>query len=129
MQKKLQKNNLPTAHGQIFTSKVKALKFGNKIGFPLVVKPYNASLSHHAICQIISEKELLNAIKIAKQYTPAFIVEKYISGSLFRASVVGKSHVFICQKDRANIIGDGYSTIEELINLKNSRINRGELIK
>ena len=96
--KLLQENNLPTAHGQLFTNTAKALKFGNKIGFPLVVKPYNGSLSHHVTCQIISEKELLNAIKIAKQYTPAFIVEKHINGGLFRASVVGKSHLFVCQK-------------------------------
>lgn len=122
----LQENHLPTAHGQLFTSTAKALKFGNEIGFPLVVKPCNGSLSHHVTCQITSEKELLNGIKIAKQYTPTFIVEKYIDGSLFRASVVGKSHVFVCQKDRANIIGNGYSTIEELINLKNAQINRGD---
>jgi len=121
----LQKNNLPIARGQLFTNTAKALKFGNEIGFPLVVKPYNASLSHHVTCPITSEKELLNGIKIAKQYTPAFIIEKYINGSLFRASVVGKSHVFVCQKDRANIVGNGYSRIEELINLKNAQINRG----
>ena len=121
----LQKNNLPTAHGQLFTNITKAVKFGDEIGFPLVVKPYNASLSHHVTCQINTEEELLNAIKIAKKYTPAFIVEKHIEGSLFRASVVGKSHVFVCQKDRANIVGNGYSTIKELIDTKNAQINRG----
>ena len=125
IKKILQKNNIPTVHGRLFTSISRALNFGNTTGFPLVVKPYNGSLSHHVTCPITSERELLNAIKIAKKYTPAFIVEKYINGSLFRASVVGKSYVFVCQKDKANIIGDGCSTIEELINMKNAHVYRG----
>jgi len=69
---------------------------------------------------------LLNAIKISKKYTPAFIVEKYFNGSLFRASVVGKRHVFVCQKERANVVGDGCSTIEKLIKMKNRHANRGD---
>ena len=31
----------------------------------------------------------------------------------------------MCQKDRANIVGNGYSTIKELIDTKNAQINRG----
>lgn len=127
IKKILQKNNIPTAAGQIFTNVTKALNYGKNIGFPLVVKPYNGSLSHHVTCPINSTKQLLNAIKIAKQYTPVFIIEKFINGGLFRASVVGKKHVFVCQKDRANIIGNGYSTIEELIKLKNKNFNRGTI--
>lgn len=92
----------------------------------MVVKPYNGSLSHHVTYPINSEQELLQGINISKQYIPAFIVEKYIEGNLFRASVVGKSQVFVCQKEKANIVGDGSSTIKELIDLKNTHINRGD---
>ena len=126
IKKILEENNMPTASGQLFTNIDKALKFGNTIGFPLVIKPFDASLSNHVTCPITSQSELLKAIKIAKQYTPAFIVEKYITGGLFRASVIGKSHVFVCQKDKANVVGNGHSTIEELIDRKNTDVNRGD---
>lgn len=127
IKKILQKNNIPTIFGRLFTNADEALDFGNTIGFPLVVKPCSGSLSQHVTCPVISEAELINAIKIAKEYTPAFIVEKYIDGKLFRASVVGRSHVFACQKDKANIVGDGHSTIEGLINTKNTHTNRGDV--
>lgn len=121
----LEKNNLPSARGRVFTKQNKAIEYGVDIGFPLVVKPRNGSLSHHACYPIKSKQKLIEAVKIANQYKPAFIVERYISGDLFRASVVGKENIFICKKEKANVVGDGVSTIEELINLKNKNPNRG----
>lgn len=121
----LLKNNLPTVKGQIFLNKSKAFKFGNSIGFPLVVKPSQGSLSHHVTCNINSEKQLWRAIKIAKKYSPAFMVERFIAGDLFRASVIGKKKVFVSKKEKANVVGDGRSTIEKLIDEKNSHAFRG----
>ncbi len=123
----LQKYDIPTPQGELFANAKKALHFGKTIGFPLVVKPVNGSLSHHIICPIDSEEKLLAAVEVAQKYRPDFIVEKYVEGNLFRATVVGKKFVFICQKDKANIIGDGHLTIEKLIKTKNNNINRGDI--
>ncbi len=123
--KLLKEHGIPVSSGQVFTDTKKALRFGQTLGFPLVVKPSKASLSHHVTCLINSDAELSAAIQIARKYRPAFIVEKYIHGNLFRATVIDKNVVFICQKDKANIQGNGYSTIEELIKTKNNHINRG----
>lgn len=123
--KLLQKNNIPIAHGELFTNIASAKSYGLDIGFPLVVKPFNGSLSHHVICPITSEEGLVNAIRIAKKYTPAFIVERYVAGNMFRVSVVDKKYVFVCEKDKANVVGDGHATIAELIRLKNAHSYRG----
>jgi cyanophycin synthetase len=122
----LEKNDLPIAKGDCFTSKSKALDFGSELGFPLVVKPFDGSLSHHVTCPINSVEQLEKAIDVAKIYTPAFIVEKYIEGKLFRASVIGRKHLFVCQKDIANVVGDGQATIQALINQKNADVKRGD---
>ena len=116
----LQKNFIPTSDGKNFTNKQKAYEFGLKLGFPLVVKPNDGSLSHHITVNIKSPKQLKRAIKIAKIYSPNFIVEKYIKGDLFRVSVVGKKYLFVSKKDKANIVGDGKLNIAKLIDLKNS---------
>ncbi len=63
---------------------------------------------------------------MAKVFRPDFIVEKYISGENFRATVIGRKHVFVCGKDRSNVVGDGQSSIEQLIDAKNSDPDRGE---
>ena len=127
IKKLLQKHNIPVSQGELFTDARKALQFGKTIGFPLVVKPVSGSLSHHVICSIDSEEKLLTAIKIARKYRPDFIVEKHINGNLFRATVVDKKIIFICQKDKANIVGDGRSTIKRLIKIKNSDRSRGDI--
>ena len=91
----------------------KLLRFGQTLGFPLVVKPSKAfSQSHHVTCLINSDVELSAAIQIARKYRPAFIVEKYIHGNLFRATVIDKNVCLYLSKDKANIQGNGYSTIE-----------------
>jgi len=122
----LKKNGVPIAEGRAFSDPRKAFAFGQALGFPLVTKPNAGSLSHHVTCNIRTEDDLRRGIAIAKQYQPVFIVERYVPGSLFRASVIGQTHVFVCQKDPANVVGDWTSTIEELINRKNADPKRGE---
>lgn len=124
----LNKNKEPVAAGKIFTNSQKAYNFGQTIGFPLVVKPNSGSLSHHVTCNITDQQQLKKAIQVAKQYRPDFIVEQYIDGNLYRACVIGQKQVFCCQKDKANVITDGISTIKQLIEQKNNNIKRGQTL-
>lgn len=117
--KLLAKNNIPVATGKLLTSFDDALVFAREIGFPVVVKPNNGSLSNHVTCFIRNEDDLCNAVQIAQEYSPAFIVEQAIEGNVYRATVVGKTAVFVSQRDRANVVGDGVHTIQELLNIKN----------
>ncbi len=126
VKKFLQKKGIPVASGELFTDCKKALEFAKKIGLPVVIKPNTGSLSHHVICPVDSFPALSKAFKIVKSYRPDFIVEKYTAGNLYRISVIGKKYVFVCKKDRANILGNGYANIDQLIQTKNGDINRGE---
>ncbi|OGK19174.1 hypothetical protein A3G67_00220 [Candidatus Roizmanbacteria bacterium RIFCSPLOWO2_12_FULL_40_12] len=121
IKKILQKNNLPVSTGGYFTKLDEAIQFSHLLTYPLIVKPNNGSLSHHVIGPIKNEQELRKAIEIVQLYRPDFIIEEYIVGRLYRATVIGKKHVFICEKDPANIIGNGQSTIAQLISKKNSK--------
>ena len=96
------------------------MEYSRIIGFPIVIKPNNGSLSQHVTCNIKSEEELVSAINISKKFSPFFVLEKYMSGDLFRVSVIGKRHVYVAKKEMANVTGDGTSTIAELINYKNN---------
>lgn len=127
IKKLLDKHNLPIAKGKSFFSIKQAVDYAKQLSFPLVVKPNAGSLSHHITCNINTQEELKKAIQLAKQYTPEFIVERYIPGNLYRITIVNQQYAFACQKDKANIVGDGKSTIQELIDQKNSHQLRGSL--
>lgn len=121
----LSKYGIPVSEGKLFTNSDAGLKYVQTLGYPMVVKPNNGSLSHHVTYPIDTKDQLINAIKIAQQYSPEFIIEKYVKGNFYRATVIGKKQVFVCQKDPANIVGDGKSTIKQLIQKKNNHKYRG----
>lgn len=127
IKKLLQKNHLPVASGKCFLLTSHAVSFANSIGYPVVVKPNTGSLSCHTTCNIGNERDLRRAIAVAQKFRPDFMVEEFIEGNLYRATCIGKKHVFVCRKDRANVIGDGVSTILGLIQKKNSGSLRGRL--
>lgn len=125
--KLLAANSIPAPHGWMFTSLGKALAFGLNLKFPLAVKPNAGSLGHHGTYPVSSKEELAAALRLAFQYRPDVIVEKYLAGTNYRATVIGREHVFVAEKQIASVIGDGRSTIAELINRRNSDPRRGDL--
>ena len=111
-----------------FWQSKKAQKYAQKLDFPLIVKPVNGSLSHHV--SIISNlTELLQGIQIAKKYEPQFMIEKFVQGSLIRVNVIARKKVFVCQRIAANIIGNGKSSIADLIKAKNEERNIASFTK
>jgi len=123
------KGSFPIANGQSFWfwQKRKAIQFGRQIGFPLVVKPRGGSVSRHVTTNIQSEIQLEKAIRHAIIYSPAFIVEKFISNaSVYRATIIDFNFIVCVRQVSANVVGDGISTIRELIDKKNSDPRRGE---
>lgn len=123
----LKNHELPFADGQAFSDKKSALVYAKKIGFPLVVKPQEGSLSKHATCNIESEDALCEAIRIAQIISRKFILEKHISGEVYRITTIGNKVIACCLREPPNIIGDGMHTIKELINIKNDNPLRGNI--
>ncbi len=126
----LRKGNFPIAEGKSFWfwQKKKACDFAmEKIGFPLVVKPRNGSVSRHVTTDIQTLEKLKKAVEWATIYSPAFIIEKFISRAfVYRATVIDFDYVACVKQVPANVVGDGLATIRELIDKKNSDPNRGE---
>lgn len=123
------KGGFPVADGRSFWfwQKRKAIQFGREMGFPLVVKPRGGSVSRHVTTNIQDDSQLEKAIHHAVSYSPVFVVEKFIPNtSVYRATVIDFDFVVCVQQVPANIVGDGISTIRELIDKKNSDPRRGE---
>lgn len=121
----LEKSGFPVSEGRYFTNERSALRYGRALDYPLVTKPSNGSLSHHVTCEIGSSSALQSAIRIARRYSPGFVIERHIPGMLYRATVIGKERVYVCRKEPANVVGDGISDIARLVDLKNREQYRG----
>ena len=129
----LKKGNFPAAEGRAFWfwQKRKAIDYGlDKLGFPLVVKPRDGSVSRHVTTDIRNIEELKQAIKKVIRYSPLFMVEKFFPNKfVFRATVIDFDFVACVKQIPANVVGDGIHTIRELIDIKNSEFNFYKIVE
>lgn len=96
-----------------------------RIGFPVVIKPLDANHGRGATIGIKTMRGAKTAFAKAKEHSRNVIVEKSLSGKDFRALVVNNKLVAVAERTPAHIIGDGKSTIQELIDKTNSDPRRG----
>jgi len=128
--KLLMENNLPHARGGTFKDYEPALRYVRiSIGFPVVVKPRSGSLSKHTSCNVRNEDELREAIVIVKIISAEFIVEEFITGEVYRITLVGNKVAASCLRESPNVTGDGVHCIKELVELKNKDPRRGPIHK
>src|SRR5699024_7044095 len=130
----LKKKNLPIIDGESFSKEVKndeiKLK-AQKIGYPLIVKPSNGSLSKGVIIDIQNEEELDQALKEVRENLgyKSIIVERYFQGEDIRMYVIEDEVVAAIKRIPASVTGDGIHTIEQLISLKNKSREHNPYLK
>lgn len=127
LKKILRQYNLPFVEGKSFWRSKNAFDYGLELGFPLVVKPRCGSISRHTFINILNKSELAKAIKVAKKVCPWIIVERCLSEmEVFRATVVNFKLGGAAKRMPANVIGDGFLSVQELVEAKNSHPWRGQ---
>ena len=95
------------------------------IGFPVVIKPLDGNHGKGATVGINSLEEARSAFEKAQEYSGWVIVEKQLVGADFRALVVNNCLIAVAERIPARVIGDGKSTIRQLIDATNSDPRRG----
>jgi len=95
------------------------------IGFPLVIKPIDGNHGRGITVDIRTYEEALEAYHAAKEVSSRVIVEKYITGEDYRLLVINNVLVAAAKRTPAHVIGDGESTIENLIEEVNKDPRRG----
>lgn len=110
---------LPVPEGKVVSSENELLQYCMTIGFPVVIKPNFGSHGIGVSINLRTPEEALNAYRIATEYEDTILVEKFIKGNHYRLLVVGDRMVAAALRLAAHVIGDGESTIEELIEREN----------
>ena len=95
------------------------------VGYPLVIKPIDGNHGRGITVDINSYEDALEAFKVAKEVSRRVIVEKYITGEDYRLLVINNIFVAAAKRTPAHVVGDGKSTIEELVEEVNKDPRRG----
>ncbi|MGL5794305.1 MAG: cyanophycin synthetase [Waterburya sp.] len=97
-------------------------------GYPIVIKPLDGNHGRGITIDINDWSEAETAYDLASQAskTRSVIVEQYYRGNDHRVLVINGKVVAVAERVPAHVIGDGQSTIQELIDITNQDPRRGE---
>lgn len=97
------------------------IKEAESIGYPVIIKPTNGSLSKGVILNIKNANELKDALVRVrnKMGYKRIILERYFTGDDIRLYVINEKVVAALRRLPAKVTGDGKHTIKELIEQKN----------
>jgi cyanophycin synthetase len=118
-------NGVPVPKGSVAEDEDDAVAIAGKLGWPIVVKPLDASHGRGVLTNIRSESELRLAYNDALKFRDEVIVEQFLEGHDFRFLVIAGRFICAAQRVPAFVVGDGKRTIEELVEEVNRDPRRG----
>lgn len=122
----LKKAYIPVPSGEVVTSEEGLKDLLEEMAFPVVIKPINGNHGRGITTNIRDVNQAINAFHLAKTISEDVIVERFIEGYDYRFLVINYRLVAVAKRTPAMVMGDGVSTINELIEHANSDPNRGD---
>lgn len=114
----LEKHQLPVPRYfllSLFRSQKNLEEIFSKLEKPVIVKPKVGSRGRHTLTNIQTLPQFEKAVGISRQISPYLVAEEHLSGDVCRVTLVGGQLVGFFRGHVPTIVGDGKSTIKELI--------------
>ncbi len=116
---------IPVPKGTVIRSMEGLEAAVEKFGYPLVIKPIDGNHGKGNTTNITTWDQAVTAFEAAQQYGRSSIIEKYITGFDFRILVINYRFVAAARRTPASVVGDGKSTIQQLVDKVNEDPRRG----
>jgi cyanophycin synthetase len=116
---------LPVPRQRLVQGAEDAVEAAEAIGYPVVVKPFNANHGRGITIHISTPEDVRAAFDVAREHSRSVIVESYISGDDHRMLVIDGRLVAVSKRVPGHVMGDGVHTIEELVEAVNQDPRRG----
>ncbi len=118
---------LPVPQQRMVYSEHQACSAAKRIGYPVVLKPLNANHGRGVSINLASDEEIKTAFAYAREHgtSRAVLVESFLTGLDHRMLVVDGRLVAVAKRVPGHVIGDGKSSIAELIEEVNRDPRRG----
>ena len=121
----LEQAEVPIPKGDIVRSEAGLEDAIERIGYPVVVKPVSGNHGRGITTDIRNWEDATIALEAAKKVSRSVIVEKFVTGDDYRLLVINYQLVAAAKRTAAHVIGDGKSTVQQLIDEVNSDPRRG----
>ena len=122
----LQAAGVPTAQGYPVTSAEDAWETAEYIGVPVVVKPQDGNQGRGVTTNVTTKEQVLAGYAAALEESSSVIVEKFAPGNDYRLLVVNGKVVAASRREPAQVMGDGRTSIRELVEIENRDPRRAE---
>ena len=116
---------LPVPKGDVANTIERALEIVDEIGYPVILKPLDASHGRGISGRIDNDETLHEAWNDAREYSTRIVVEQYAEGRDYRVLVINGRVVACAERIPACVTGDGTSTVAQLIEHENRDPRRG----
>jgi cyanophycin synthetase len=118
---------LPVPQQRMVYNKRAAVRAARHIGYPVVVKPLDANHGRGVSINLTEDSQIETAFEEAREHgnSRAILVESFVTGFDHRMLVVNNELVAVAKRVPGHVVGDGKSTIEQLIAEVNSDPRRG----
>jgi cyanophycin synthetase len=113
--RRLSQVNIPVPAGKVVQTEQALLTTLQQLSFPLTVKPLDGNHGRGVTTNIQSTEALLTAFRMAKLHSEDVLVEQFVQGNDYRLLVIDYKLCAVAQRIPAQIIGDGQSTIQQLV--------------
>ena len=121
----LEQAEVPVPRGEIIRREGSLQEACNYVGFPLVVKPVGGNHGRGITVNVNTYEDAVVAFAAAKEISSAVIIEKFIVGDDYRLLVINHKLVAAAKRTPAHVVGNGNSTVQELIDEVNKDPRRG----
>jgi cyanophycin synthetase len=117
---------LPTPKAVIARSAEHAAEAARSIGYPVVLKPNSLGKGVGVLVGLTTDQEVRAAFQEVERHGGGVTVEKYIAGDDHRILVVDGKFTAAAQRLPARVIGDGRSSVRQLVETANRDPRRGK---
>lgn len=121
----LEQAEVEVPRGDIISKEGNLEEACNYVGYPLVIKPIDGNHGRGITVDVQNYEDASVAFHVAKDVSRRVIVEKFITGKDYRLLVINNILVAAAVRTPAHVIGDGKSSIKELVDIVNADPRRG----
>lgn len=122
----LREFGIPVPEGRTASTADEAWAAACEIGLPVAIKPRRSDCGNGIGLCLSTREQVVAAVDAALKHDEEVIVETFALGEQHRLTVVGDKVVAACRRDPPRLIGDGRSSVLELISQANLDPRRGE---
>jgi len=122
---RLREASVPAPKGNLLNlqdlTRESLIETARQIGYPVTIKPVDGSKGDGVYTGIRNDEELLRTFHhyAGTVRSQEMVIEEHFEGNDYRALVLGDQVLAVTKRSPANVVGDGKSSIEDLITAKN----------